>query len=72
MPIKLAAIGKHHRITTTDAWIIMTPRHQPQSSLQGHLTFALKYEGLDLAVLKRLFLAYVRVSREKFAASTGR
>lgn len=57
MPIKLAAIGKHHRITTTDAWIIMTPRHQPQSSLQGHLTFALKYEGLDLAVLKRLFLA---------------
>jgi hypothetical protein len=24
--------------------------------LEGHLTFALKYEGLDLAVLKRLFL----------------
>ena len=35
----------------------MTPRHQPQPSLRGHLTFALKYEGLDLAVLKRLFRA---------------
>jgi hypothetical protein len=35
----------------------MTPRHAPQPTLEGHLTFALKYEGLDLAVLKRLFLA---------------
>lgn len=35
----------------------MTPRHAPEASLEGHLTFALKYEGLDLAVLKRLFLA---------------
>ena len=34
----------------------MTPRHAPEPSLEGHLTFALKYEGLDLAVLKRLFL----------------
>lgn len=32
-------------------------RHAPDATLEGHLTFALKYEGLDLAVLKRLFLA---------------
>lgn len=56
VPIKLAATGERHRITDAEAWLIMTPRHQPQASLQGHLTFALKYEGLDLAVLKRLFL----------------
>ena len=56
VPIKLAATGERHRVTDTEAWLIMTPRHQPQASLQGHLTFALKYEGLDLAVLKRLFL----------------
>ena len=30
---------------------------RPTPTLEGHLTFALKYEGLDLAVLKRLFLA---------------
>lgn len=35
----------------------MTPRHAPSPDLEGHLTFALKYEGLDLAVLKRLFAA---------------
>jgi hypothetical protein len=33
----------------------MTPRHAPEASLEGHLALALKYEGLDLAVLKRLF-----------------
>ena len=56
VPIKLAATGERHRVTDTSAWLIMTPRHQPEASLRGHLTFALKYEGLDLAVLKRLFL----------------
>ena len=36
---------------------MLTPRHAPAADLEGHLTFALKYEGLDLAVLKRLFRA---------------
>ena len=57
VPIRLAATGKRHRVINTDTWLIMTPRHLPQASLRGHLTFALKYEGLDLAVIKRLFLA---------------
>lgn len=57
LPRLLHAIGEHHRITETAEWRIMTPRHAPAASLEGHLTFALKYEGLDLAVLKRLFAA---------------
>ncbi|MCF7929687.1 MAG: Fic family protein, partial [Spirochaetales bacterium] len=36
-------------------WRIFTPRYRPASSLEGHLTFALKYEGIDLGVLHRLF-----------------
>jgi hypothetical protein len=36
---------------------MMTPRHAPHATLDGHVTFALKYEGLDLAILKRLFQA---------------
>ena len=56
VPIKLAATGERHRVTDTSAWLIMAPRHRPEATLRGHLTFALKYEGLDLAVLKRLFL----------------
>lgn len=55
LPRLLSATGAHHRITEREGWRIMTPRHAPESNLEGHLTFALKYEGLDLAVLKRLF-----------------
>ena len=36
-------------------WQIFSPPYAPRPSLAGHLTFALKHEGLDLAVLKRLF-----------------
>lgn len=56
-PRTLAAIGERHRLVEVDGWRILTPRHAPHPTLEGHLTFALKYEGLDLAVLKRLFLA---------------
>jgi len=57
LPRTLSATGERHRILVQDGWRIMTPRHAPHPSLDGHLTFALKYEGLDLAVLKRLFEA---------------
>ena len=57
LPRKLSATGSRHRIVEDDAWHIMTPRHAPSANVDGHLTFALKYEGLDLAVLKRLFAA---------------
>ncbi|MES5485417.1 Fic family protein [Bradyrhizobium sp. INPA03-11B] len=57
VPRTLSAIGTKHRIIEQDSWRIYTPRHAPEASLEGHLTFALKNEGVDLAVLKRLFLA---------------
>lgn len=55
LPRTLTATGERHRILERNGWRIMTPRHAPHRTLEGHLTFALKYEGLDLAVLKRLF-----------------
>ena len=57
IPLTLSAISRHHRTVTRDGWRLLTPRHAPAATLEGHLTFALKYEGLDLAALKRLFLA---------------
>jgi hypothetical protein len=57
VPRALSAIGTKHRIIDQGGWRIYTPRHAPEPSLEGHLTFALKNEGLDLAVLKRIFLA---------------
>jgi hypothetical protein len=57
IPRVLSAIGTKHRIIEQGGWRIYTPRHAPDATLEGHLTFALKNEGLDLAILKRLFLA---------------
>ena len=57
LPRTLTAIGERHRILEQRGWRIMTPRHAPHPTLEGHLTFALKYEGLDLVILKRLFAA---------------
>lgn len=57
LPHTLSAIGIRHRVTESSGWRILTPRHQPSADIEGHLTFALKYDGVDLAVLKRLFLA---------------
>jgi len=57
LPRTLFAVGEHHRVLEEGGWRILTTRHAPYPTLEGHLTFALKYEGLDLTVLKRLFLA---------------
>ncbi len=55
LPLKLSAISDHHKFYEKDNWKILTPRYAPLPTLEGHLVFALKYEGVDLAVLKKLF-----------------
>lgn len=55
LPGVLSAIGNRHKVFEKEGWRIYTPRHQPEDTLEGQLVFALKYEGLDLAVLKKLF-----------------
>ena len=57
LPRTLSATGERHRFLAQAGWRIFSPRHVPPANLAGHLTFALKHEGLDLAVLKRLFRA---------------
>lgn len=55
LPNSICAIGEKHKKYEKDQWRVFTPRHEPEDSLYGHLTFALKQEGIDLAVLKALF-----------------
>ena len=55
LPESLCAIGKKHKMYEKDQWRIFAPRYEPKDTLFGHLTFALKQEGIDLAVLKALF-----------------
>lgn len=74
VPATLSAIGTRHRRTEQQGWRIFGPRYAPDASLEGHLTFALKHEGLDLGVLKRLFLAVGSAEIERLvrAEPTGR
>ena len=57
LPRTLSAIGERHRFLVQDGWRIYSPRYAPPPSLAGHLIFALRHEGIDLAVLKRLYAA---------------
>jgi hypothetical protein len=55
LPARLALISEKHRQYQTPEWLVFTLRHKPQDSLYGHLTFALKYEGINLLFFKKLF-----------------
>ena len=55
LPDKLSLISKKHTKYQTDEWNIFTPRHTPKDSIYNHLIFALKYEGIELHILKELF-----------------
>jgi hypothetical protein len=70
LPRLLFATGERHRVIEQEGWRILTPRHAPDATLAGHLTFALKYEGLDLAILKRLYLAVEAADIEAIVQAT--
>ena len=74
IPAMLSAIGARHRRTDQEGWRLFGPRYAPAATFEGHLTFALKHEGLDLAVLKRLFFAVGSAEIEALvrAEPTGR
>lgn len=55
LPDRLAIISEKHQRYNTDQWQVFTIRHKPDADLTSHLTFALKYEGIDLYILKKLF-----------------
>jgi hypothetical protein len=42
LPRTLCAASEHHRSREENGWRILTARHAPASTLEGHLTFALK------------------------------
>lgn len=57
LPSRLAAVaGRHHPAQPADgSWRLLTPRHRPADTLEGQLSFAFKWEGVDLGVLAALF-----------------
>ena len=55
VPDVLALISPKKREYKTDEWQVFTSRYLPEDSLYKHLIFALKYEGINLLLLKKLF-----------------
>jgi len=55
IPATLALISKKNKNYNIPDWIIFGPKYQPNDTLAGHLVFALKYEGVNLLVFKKLF-----------------
>jgi Fic family protein len=54
-PDQLIAIGERHTIRRQGRWYIITPRYRPADTISAHLEFALRHEGVDLAVLNAFF-----------------
>lgn len=55
LPEFISAISQSHRQYKEGRWTVYSTRHEPEHTLLGHLTFALRYEGVDLLILKKLF-----------------
>lgn len=55
IPAQLSIISKKHKRYEVTEWQVFTPRHQPGETLYDQLVFALKYEGVNLLVFRRLF-----------------
>ena len=68
-PSRLALISEKHRKYLTLDWQVLTPRHQPQETLYDHLVFALKYEGINLLVFRKLFLLLDKSTVEDWVKS---
>src|SRR4051812_29918758 len=65
LPPRLTALALRHHPSSNREWLMLTPRHRPDSTLAGQLQFAFRWEGIDLGVLAALF---ARVSPAEVAA----
>lgn len=55
LPRQLSLISSKNRQYVNEEWRVFTSRHLPDDTLYKHLVFALKYEGINLLIFKKLF-----------------
>jgi len=55
LPKQLAIVTEKHQRYNTEQWKVFTKRHKPNADIISHIFFALKYEGIDLLILKTIF-----------------
>ena len=55
IPVKLTFISTRKRQFENHEWKVFPSRYLPEENLYKQITFALKYEGVDLLIFKKLF-----------------
>ena len=55
LPEQLTLISSKKRQSITEQWMVFTSCHKPDDTLYKHIVFALKYEGIQLLIFKKLF-----------------
>jgi len=58
VPEILSLVSSKKRKYKIEHWQVFTPKYLPENNLYKQLVFALKYEGVNLLVLKKLFENY--------------
>ena len=55
IPQVIALISDKNKKYEVTGWKVFTPKHKPEETLYKQLVFALKYEGINLLVFKKIF-----------------
>jgi hypothetical protein len=55
IPEITALISDKNKKYEIEGWKVFTPKHKPEESIYKQLVFALKYEGINLLVFKKVF-----------------
>ena len=55
IPHVLSLISYKKRQYNINGWMVFTPRHNPEDTLYKQLSFAIRYEGINLLLFKKLF-----------------
>jgi len=55
IPDRVSLISEKNRKYVTDNWQVFTPRHLPDDTLYKQVSFAIRYEGINLLFFKKLF-----------------
>ena len=55
IPEIITLISDKNKKYEIEGWKVFTPKHKPEESIYKQLVFALKYEGVNLLVFKKIF-----------------
>lgn len=70
LPTSLAIATERERPESNGDWLLIRQSRRPANTMAGHLDFALRREGIDLAVLNALFQVVPKAEIEAIVSAT--